>query len=484
MSIRVRLTLWYTAVVGLILATFAVLVYAVAARQLSLQFDYTVHLQALDAARAAHGVSLGPSGDQARRLELPVASTLGGSTLYIRLVDPSGRVVAASGNAPDPLPTPPASLQAALGGGEDHVALTMLGERVELYSAPLVLEDRLVGALQVATSLRPLESSLVVLGFGLAATVVVGMLLATTFGWFLATKAMRPVDRLTRAADAIGRSADLSGRLAGPRQRDEIGRLAATFNDMLARLDRAVATQRSFLAEASHELRTPLTVIRANVETVLRAGPPDAEHHPMLHVVAREAERMGRLVADLLTLARVDAGQPLGRQRIALDTLVLEVYEQGLTLADRADVDLVVGDFEQVEVEGDPDRLKQLILNLVENAIRYTGRRGTITVDLVQRDGWATVRITDTGPGIPPEHLPRIFDRFYRVSQPQSPSSGGTGLGLAICKWVAEAHGGRIAAESEVGVGSSFTVYVPACRASGAAASSSPASVAPALTVS
>ena len=460
MTIRLQLTLWHTALVGLVLAGFATLVYFVVAHQLSAQFDYAIHLQALEASRAAHAVSLGPIGGQTHRLDVPASAVFGNKTVYVQLLDPNGRILARSSNLPEPLPTSPTTLTTALGGMEDHVTLSLPGERLDLYSAPLLLDDRLIGVLQVAASLQPLEGNLVNLRLALAATVVVATVLATTIGWVLAAKAMRPVDRLTRAADAIGRSADFSNRLAEPRHRDEIGRLATTFNDMLARLDRAVTTQRRFLADASHELRTPVTVIRTGAETLLRTGASwPTESRATLQMLVREADRMGRLVADLLVLARADTGQSVDRRRLALDTLVLEVYEQGLTLADG--VDVTIGEFEQVEIEGDPDRLKQLALNLVDNAIRYTQAGGTVTIDLVRRGSGAMLRVHDTGPGIPSEHLPRVFERFYRVDTLRSRSADGTGLGLAICRWVAEAHGGTIAVESAIGLGSTFTVSLP-----------------------
>ena len=460
MTIRLQLMLWHTALVGLVLASFAALVYFVVAGQLSVQFDYAIHLQALEASRAAHAVSLGSTGGPTHRLDVPATAAFGNKTVYVQLVDPNGRLLARSSNLSEPLPTSPASLATALGGDEDHVTLTLPGERLDLYSAPLLLDDRLIGVLQVAASLQPLEGSLVQLRFALAATVVIATALATTFGWLLAAKAMRPVDRLTRAADAIGRSTDFSHRLAEPRQRDEIGRLASTFNDMLARLDKAVTTQRRFLADASHELRTPVTVIRTSAETLLRAGIlSPCEYRSTLHMVAREADRMGRLVSDLLVLARADTGQSVYRRPLALDTLVLEVYEQGLTLAD--DVQVSIGEFEQVEIDGDADRLRQLTLNLIDNGIRYTQAGGSVTVDLFSEHGEAILRIRDTGPGIPAEHLPRIFDRFYRIDTLRSGTGSGTGLGLAICRWVAEAHDGTIAVESVVGVGSTFTVSLP-----------------------
>jgi signal transduction histidine kinase len=196
------------------------------------------------------------------------------------------------------------------------------------------------------------------------------------------------------------------------------------------------------------------------VETLLRQsrGTPN-ERDESLRSVLRETDRMSRLVADLLALARADAGQPLDCRRLTLDTLLLEVYQQEKALGQG--VQLALGELEQVEIVGDRDRLKQLMLNLADNALRYTQPGGVVTLDLAQRAGSVVLRVRDTGPGIPPEHLPRIFERFYRADEPRSRNAGGTGLGLAICKWIAEAHCGRIEVVSQVGVGSVFTVILP-----------------------
>jgi two-component system, OmpR family, sensor kinase len=293
-------------------------------------------------------------------------------------------------------------------------------------------------------------------------SVVVGTTaLCAGIGWFLAAKAMAPVDRMTRTAGAIGSAADLSQRVPVPQEADEIGRLALTFNQMLARLQQAFATQRQFLADASHELRSPLTAIRANVETLRRGGElQGTEQDETLRVVEREVDRMGRLVDDLLSLARADAGQEPVLQRLSLDALLLEVYHQQRPLAGR--VRLVLGEFEPVEIDGDPDRLKQLLLNLVDNAFRHTPEGGTVTLDLIHREREAVIRVRDTGAGISPEHLPHIFERFYRIDSARSREMGGTGLGLAISREIVEAHGGRIAVESAPNEGTTFTVALPA----------------------
>lgn len=461
MSVRMRLALWYAGVIGLVLILFAILVYVAVNRQLTSQLDYTIHLQALDASRSLHTISLAPPEARSQQFPMRIVPELIGSRLYVQLVDPSGGVLARSSNLGQPFPTMPAAQESSIASEDAHSTISLPDERLEIYSTPLRLDDRYVGMLQVAASLRPLESSMAQLRLVLGVVVAGAATIAAALGWFLATKAMRPVDRMTQAARAIGRSTDLSRRLPEPEQRDELGRLAATFNEMLSRLDQAFVTQQRFLADASHELRTPLAAIRTNISTLLRgASSEPGVQAEILQATVRETDRMGRLVADLLVLARADAGQPLGRRRLELDRLLLEVYQQAKALA--CGVRLVLDDLEQVEVDGDPDRLKQLLLNLMDNAVRYTPAGGTVCLGLVQRNGWAVITVRDTGVGIAAEHVPRIFDRFYRVEQPQLRGASGTGLGLAICRWIAEVHGGRIVVTSQLAMGSTFTVYIPA----------------------
>ena len=461
MSIRLRLTFWYTALLILVLAGFALLVYVVVGQQLASQLNYDIRLRALQASRTLRAVSGGYSYRAVTPLDLPSALPQMNEGLYAQVVGPRGDVLATSRSMSEPLPVPPDTLREALAGREVHDTLTVDDERLEMYSAPLLLGGEAVGVLQVAVPRAPMEENHARLGLVLGGVVVGTATVAAGLGWLLATLAMRPVDRMTRTAQAIGSSADLARRLPEPPRRDELGRLARTFNEMLGQLDEAIGTQRRFLADASHELRTPIASIRTNAHALLRGADADpAEREPALRSVAREADRMSRLLADLLALARADAGQPLAHERLALDAMLLDVYQQQRPLA--GEVRLRIGDLEQVEVRGDPDRLKQLALNLVDNALRYTAPGGTVTLDVVRRRDEALFRVRDTGVGIPAEHLSKIFDRFYRVDRSRARQGGGTGLGLAISRWIAEAHGGRIDVESAPGVGSTFTVVLPA----------------------
>jgi signal transduction histidine kinase len=235
---------------------------------------------------------------------------------------------------------------------------------------------------------------------------------------------------------------------------------------MLSRLETLFRTQRRFVADVSHELRTPLTTIQGNVELLRRGAAKDAEaRRETLADIETEVARMSRLVADLLLLARMDAGVELDVGPVELDTLLLDVYRQAQVMSDGTDVCL--GNEDQAVIQGDADRLRQLFLNLVDNALKYTPPGGCVTLSVQKTEGWVRVVVADTGVGIPPEDLqpgpsgvPMIFERFYRADPARS--RGGTGLGLSIVQWIVQAHGGRIEVESSVGSGSTFTVWLPA----------------------
>jgi signal transduction histidine kinase len=268
---------------------------------------------------------------------------------------------------------------------------------------------------------------------------------------------LTPLDDITAVALQITRADDLSRRLPDTGRRDEIGRLTMVLNQTLERLERLFHARQRFLADVSHELRTPLTTIRGNVDLMRRMGEADPE---ALDVVQDELQRMTRLVDDLLLLARADTGSlPIQHKPVELDTVFLDIYRQVRSLDQP--VDIVLREVDQAYVLGDEDRLRQLILNLIDNAINYTPPGGNVGLSLSKSNGIAEIEVTDTGVGISFEDLPRVFDRFYRVDKARSRNLGGSGLGLSIARWIAQAHGGDIRVESREGEGSKFTISLP-----------------------
>jgi signal transduction histidine kinase len=292
------------------------------------------------------------------------------------------------------------------------------------------------------------------------------LVVAMVAGWLLAHTALQPIDRLAQAVQDIGAAQDFGRRVPHDGPRDEIGRLAVTFNEMLARLqlayeklNAALAAQRRFVADASHELRTPLTSLRGNIgflRRVVDMEPTDRD--AALADVASEVERMSRLVSDLLTLARADAGQHLPRKYVELAPLVREVARQACFLSEGG-VDVMLGQVDEAAVQGDPDHLKQLLLILTDNAVKYTPEGGQVRLAALRDNGHLRLEVADSGMGISAEDQARIFERFYRADRARPP--GGAGLGLAIARWIAEEHGGSISVSSRPGEGSLFVVDLP-----------------------
>jgi signal transduction histidine kinase len=302
-----------------------------------------------------------------------------------------------------------------------------------------------------------MESVLDQLQFILLLTGVAAVGLSLFLGALLTHQLLKPLDDITAAALKITRTDDLSRRLPDSGRRDEIGRLTMVLNQTLERLERLFHARQRFLADVSHELRTPLTTIRGNVDLIRHMGEADPE---TMAVVQDELKRMTRLVDDLLLLARADTGGlPIQKKPVELDNIFLDVYKQ-VSSIDR-EVSVELKEVDQVCVLGDQDRLKQLILNLVDNALKYTPPGGKVWLSLAKANGNAQISVADTGVGIPAEDLPRIFDRFYRVDKARSRNMGGSGLGLSIAYWIARAHGGDIEVSSVVGEGTEFRITLP-----------------------
>jgi heavy metal sensor kinase len=453
-TLRLRLTLWYSAVLAVIIFLFGAAVYGTLAASLRRQIDLGLDAAATDIistsrfSPALQLVQIPPNLDQ-----------FGGPIIYVQVWSADGRLANQSARLGDRAePLDPGALS-----GENQTRRDVRIGRVHLrvLTVPMktAFDGQVLGYVQVASDLGVLDSAqnallITLVGIGAAA-----VMLAALLGGIAAGRALQPLETITQTALQITRADDLSRRIllhGGPR--DEVGRLGMAFNESLERLERLFNAQRRFLADVSHELRTPLTAIRGNVDLLRRMGGADPTS---LDAIQSEAERMSRLVGDLLLLAQADSGNlPLAHDRVELDTLLLEIFREAQVLA--AGLHVSIGEIDQAVVVGDRDRLKQLLLNLVSNAAKYTPAGGRVTLGLARVNEWARLSVTDTGVGIPPGELPQIFERFYRVDKARTRAMGGAGLGLSIAQRIALLHGGRIEAMSEgEGKGAAFCVWLP-----------------------
>lgn len=470
LSIRLRLTIVYSLTLAVTLLLFASFVYVTLSRNLAAEIDRSIADRSAEVNRS---VRLEAGSLTGVRITLPTPSVYAAADIFVQISALDGQVVATSDNMEGRrLPVDGIDLRAARSGYAHFDTIEIDGERLRILDSPLFAAGQPVGLLQVARALQPAEDTLNRLRLLLLAGIGVSTVLSGLVGWTLARAALAPIGRVTQTAAEIGASRDFGRRVEYPGPADEVGRLAATFNSMLSqlqgayaelqaaysRIEETLASQRRFIADVSHELRTPLTTIRGNAGLLQQVETLSSEDRAdSVAQIAGEAERMSRLVQDLLVLARADAGQHLRREPVEVGPLLREVARQAALIADG--VEVRVEAVAEAETLGDRDYLKQLLLILVDNALKYTPRGGSVSLSSSVGDAAVSLRVVDTGVGIAPEDQPHVFERFYRADRARS--SRGTGLGLAIARWIVEEHRGRIEVESEVGRGSAFTVTLP-----------------------
>lgn len=451
LGIRWRLTIWIA--VALILALTAIFLTLRFALDGVLSSDLDSDLSrdlGQVSAQAAIAGSL-EEGDLQRIVEP--------ASFIVVVRDPVGNVLSATpGVDTGRLALDGQELAQVLEGAVLNRTLDVRGEETRVRTARLTIGRQVVGIVQVGESTEAIDRvmdvlQIVFLGVGLGTAVV-----ALAVGYWLARSALKPIDDVAAVAREIEAS-DLSRRLEVRRKPTEVQRLADTFDAMLERLSAAFQQQRNFVMDVSHELRTPLTALRGGLDVLLMDDRLDGDMRAQLERMAAEVGRLIRLTSNLLYLAHVDAGRELDRRPVELDTLCLEVYRQAKEL--RPEVKLRLGHEDQATLQGDVDLLKQLILNLVDNGLKYTPPGGEVVLSLYRDVDHVRVVVEDSGPGIPADQLPFIFDRFYRGPDSGARGSGGAGIGLAISRWIARAHDGDILVSSESGRGSVFTVVLP-----------------------
>jgi len=455
-SIKFRFTLWYLLVLAVLLIALSAGVYFYLSRSLYQSLDDSLELRSTQI-RSIQDIleSINQGEFQEELGEIVMLYFYTGN----QLVEVSPRGIS--------IPLSHEFISQAIAGTSSFTTIqTAEGERLRLLAVPVNLS--MPGpppgiqptALVIARSTKQIDQALAGLLRTLIIAVPLALALAAAGGIFLARRALKPVDKITQTAREIGES-DLSRRI-NVNTKDELGRLAATLNEMIGRLEKAFQHQKQFTSDASHELRTPLAVIEAESTLALQKERPPSDYRQSLEIVSREAKQMSSLIDQLLTLARADAGKEQWNfTEVDLGKLITDLSIDVEVLCQEKGLGFQLGQPQDLVVKGDEARLRELFMNLLDNAIRYTPAPGTVSLSLRREGQMAVVAITDTGIGIPAEAIPFIFERFYRVDKSRSRAEGGSGLGLAICRHIAEAHGGRIEVESQVGAGSTFSVWLP-----------------------
>lgn len=457
MSIRLRLTLIYSGILALALIGFSLLSYVAVARD-------GLAVQTNTLAIKARRLTTAPTFALADIDQL--AAQIAGPEVYLQTRNAAGAVVDQTANlARQTLPLTRIDLS-NVNPNQPWSDIAAVGaDRLLIYNQPVVAQGQISGVLQIANSLLERERSLLrfrnilLLGDTLILAGALGI------GWAVAGLGLRPIQRLTETARQIGLQRDFSQRVAHLRTKDEVGQLASTFNEMLAALQDAyvkseetLKQQRRFVADASHELRTPLTTIRGNLGLLQRTPPIDAaDRHSVVQDLVDETGRLIRLVNDLLVLARHDAGQPLLCTQFPIKPVLEDVYRQIRLLAPERTITL--GPVPDELAQGNRDALKQVLVILLDNALKHTTPAAAIALSAASEQQQVQIAVCDTGPGIATDQLPHLFERFYQVDATRHKQ--GAGLGLAIAKTLVEAQGGLLQVTSQSGVGSTFTVTLP-----------------------
>jgi two-component system OmpR family sensor kinase len=477
-TLRARLTLWYSVVLGLLLVLFSLTSYLLFARAADRRTD-------ADLAELGNSFLLTfqdelkdpnkPGGLQAAARQAMLEHRVRGDTLLI--LDATRKIAASSLDLPaSSMPANSVAARALASSSfqnfmvaawqSDRRFQNIAGEKggFRAYSTRFPADGQ-YGMLVILRSMHAQQEMLRQIRLAFAWLILLGVLLASCGGYFLARRSLAPVAEMGRQAERIG-AANLHERLVVRNANDELGRLAGTFNDLLDRLDRSFERQRRFISDASHELRTPVSILRGEAEVALsQLSRSPEEYRESLAVLHEESQRLARIVEDLFTLTRADAGEyRLARSDFYLDELVADCVRATRALAQAKSIKLVAVTPEEMPMHADEDLLRRMILNLLDNAIKYTPAGGNVSVTCGSVPDGYELSVTDSGPGISAAMQARVFERFFRADRARSRTGtdGGAGLGLSIARWIAEAHLGQIELVRSDTTGSKFTVRIPA----------------------
>jgi len=461
LPIKWKLTLWYSLILASILILFSGGVYIYFKNSLQKSIDAKLKSIADVLSTAiveTHGASVFSNFE--RYLENVLGKKPKGK--FIQIMDSAGRIGAKMSDIDaETLPTPFSSIERALKG-------EIVYETIETYSRqtiraiilPIVDREKITSIVQVGTSLEDFDETMKRLLIIFLISIPTSIAITTVSGFFLARKALKPVDKIRRAAIKIS-SSNLDERIDIGEKRDELGRLATTFNEMIDRLRDSFQRINQFSIDVSHELKTPLTILKGETEVTLRKDRDIEDYKRLLKSNLEEIDRMTKIIDDLLLLSKADSKDILIKtEDIALKDLIIDVCMNMQIFAKNKGVELVLGDIDEVILKGDELKLRRMLCNIIENGIKYTSQGGKVEVYSSTNNGYINIHIKDNGIGIPENDIKFIFDRFYRGDKSRRRESG-SGLGLSISKWIAEAHRGTIEVTSAPAQGSLFSVRLP-----------------------
>jgi len=441
LKIRTKIVLWYTILLMILLGIFIPYVYYALSQSMYRNEEAMIRA---DAAQAASMIEI-----EDNSIKLKEAGYALVSGTYLSIYDTGGKTLFDNShltwiNSIKPLYS---KLQ----------IVNHLNEQWLLYDQPIYNDTLIIAWVRAMRLLKPVNDTLHALRVLMLVALPVYIIIIVLGSLFIAGKALSPINHITKTAQAIGQG-DLSKRLNMTKVEDEVGRLAATFDEMLDRLEAAFRREKQFTSDASHELRTPISIISAHAEESLTGNKSTEDFSEAMEIILKESRKMGQMVSQLLMLTRSDEGKyKLEIEEINLDIVVHDVVDEMRDFANKSSVALYLSITGDICIKADQTLITRLLFNLIDNAIKYNKRDGWVNVSLTAEDGFAKIIVEDNGIGISEEDLPNIFNRFYRANKTRT--RNGTGLGLSIVKWIVEAHGGKIIVDSKQGEGTKFEVY-------------------------
>jgi heavy metal sensor kinase len=461
LPIKWRLTVWYGGILALILIVFSSGVYIYFKNSLQKSIDTKIKSigEVLSSSLTeAHNTSI--FGNFERYLENVLGRKPKGK--FIQIIDSSGRIGAKMSDIEtETVPTSFSTLERALKGEVIYETIEGARPRLRIVTIPIVEENKKVTSIvQVGTSLEDFDETMKKLLIIMIISIPTSISVTIVIGYFMAKKALKPVDQIRKAAIKIS-SSNLDERIDIGKRRDELSRLAETFNDMITRLKDAFQRINQFSIDVSHELKTPLTILKGETEVTLRKDRENEDYRKLLKSHLEEVDRMTRIVDDLLLLSKADAEEiKLNIEDIALRDLVMDICMDMKIFADNKGIELIVSELEDVRLKGDELKLRRMLWNVVQNGIKYTQKGGKVEISSYVNNGYVWIDVKDNGVGISEKDMKYIFDRFYRGDKSRRRESG-SGLGLSISKWIAEAHRGVIEVKSRPLEGSLFSIKLP-----------------------